>query len=87
MSDMIAYLRAYGGISLDEMPPNDIDFLIFAQLSYCDFLSVPGGIFLSEAAQQVLWEYSESCFLTARIFAISAPLSSLNLKKVLAAAQ
>ena len=54
MSDMIAYLRAYGGISLDEMPPNDIDFLIFAQLSYCDFLPVPAGATLCEAAQIML---------------------------------
>ena len=54
MSDMIAYLKAYGGITFAQQEINDIDLLIFAQLSYCDFLSVPAGATLCEAAQILL---------------------------------
>lgn len=54
MSDMIAYLKAYGGKSFAQQALNDIDLLIFAQLSYCDFLSVPAGATLCEAAQIML---------------------------------
>ena len=54
MSDMIAYLKAYGGITFAQQEINDIDLLIFAQLSYCDFLSVPVGTALCEAAQILL---------------------------------
>lgn len=55
MGDIRTYLKTYGGESFSARACSDVDLLVFAQLSYCDFLSVPGGIFLSEAAQQVLW--------------------------------
>lgn len=54
MGNMLEYLKKYGGRHLDEMPLNDVDLMIFAQLSYCDFLTVPAGATLCEAAQLLL---------------------------------
>lgn len=54
MSDMLTYLKAYGGRDFAALPLNDIDLMIFAQLSYCDFLPVPAGSTLCEAAQALL---------------------------------
>ncbi|MBQ4553398.1 MAG: DUF2974 domain-containing protein [Clostridia bacterium] len=54
MSDMLKYLKNAGGKSFDALPLNDIDLMIFAQLSYCDFLPVPPGTTLCEAAQIML---------------------------------
>ncbi len=54
MTGMEKYLREYGGQSFADCSLNDIDLLIFAQLSYCDFLPVPRGSTLCEAAQVIL---------------------------------
>lgn len=54
MTGMEKYLREHGGQSFAALPLNDIDLLIFAQLSYCDFLPVPTGSTLCEAAQVIL---------------------------------
>lgn len=54
MSDMLAYLKAYGGRDFAALPLNGIDLMIFAQLSYCDFLPVPAGSTLCAAAQVLL---------------------------------
>ena len=60
MGDIRTYLKTYGGEAFSARACRDVDLLVFAQLSYCDFLSVPGGISLPEAAQQVLWAPSSS---------------------------
>lgn len=54
MNGMEQYLRRYGGQDFAKLLLNDIDLLVFAQLSYCDFLAVPVGSTLCEAAQVIL---------------------------------
>lgn len=54
MNDMLRYLKTHGGEDFETLPPNDVDLMVFAQLSYCDFLSVPAGATLCEAAQIML---------------------------------
>lgn len=54
MTGIEQYLRNYGGQDFSALLLNDIDLLIFAQLSYCDFLPVPAGSTLCEAAQVLL---------------------------------
>jgi len=54
MGDIRTYLKLHGGDSLSQRPLCDADLLVFAQLSYCDFLLVPPDLPLPEAAQLVL---------------------------------
>jgi len=54
MSDMLTYLKTHGGCDFAALPMNDVDLLVFAQLSYCDFLPVPAGSTLCAAAQVIL---------------------------------
>lgn len=54
MTGMERYLRDSGGQGFAALALNDIDLLIFAQLSYSDFLPVPAGSTLCEAAQVIL---------------------------------
>jgi len=55
LNNMEKYLREQGGKGFDALPLNDVDLLIFAQLSYCDFLPVPPGETLCEAAQDMIY--------------------------------
>ena len=58
MGDLFDYIAWRGDISFSEMPPNDVDALIFSALSYIDFddivpSSPDGAVSLREAAKRV----------------------------------
>ena len=46
---MLNYLKENGQISLADVPLNDADWLIFAQLAYLDFAGARSGVLLREA--------------------------------------
>ena len=54
MGDIRTYLTAHGADSFAARPLCDVDLLVFAQLSYCDFLPAAPLSCLSVAAQTVL---------------------------------
>ncbi len=65
MANMMDYLQWRGDLSFSERPVNEVDGLIFAELSYIDYSNIvpatlSGGITLKEAADAYFTKYPDS---------------------------
>ena len=62
MQGIRQYIEKYGAYSFEELPVNEIDALIFSQLSYIDFKDIADGdsrVFLSDSAVKYYSKHSD----------------------------